>query len=232
MYGRIIDESNPRYRGPLPKPRGLLPVPPEIAEEISRDQAAHQPNYTDDYAKIDARRLDAEVLLRRRDGRLPDHTRGRRGAGRRTGRGRPVLRGDAARGAAGCHDPAPVRRQSHEPSRSSSPIPDAPGYGRYRTLGRSHPEPQDQPRRLEGDSVPSRFRDRNDDHAGLRGQEAGLADPEDTRCRAWSCTAKRSVPGCSGRGSSAWTRPNSSFPATSSATRTFRLPRRRGTSWD
>jgi hypothetical protein len=48
MYGRIIDESNPRYRGPFPKPRGLLPVPPEIAEEISRDQAAHQPNYTDE----------------------------------------------------------------------------------------------------------------------------------------------------------------------------------------
>lgn len=52
MYARIIDENNPRYRGPLPKPRGLLPVPPEIAEEISRDQAAHQPNYTDDYAKL------------------------------------------------------------------------------------------------------------------------------------------------------------------------------------
>ena len=52
MYARIIDESNPRYRGPLPKPRGLLPVPPEIAEEICRDQAANQPNYTDEYAKL------------------------------------------------------------------------------------------------------------------------------------------------------------------------------------
>ena len=52
MYGRIVDESNPRYCGPLPKPRGLLPVPLEIADEISRDQAAHQPNYTDDYAKL------------------------------------------------------------------------------------------------------------------------------------------------------------------------------------
>ena len=125
-----------------------------------------------------------------------------------------------------------MRRRFHEPSRSPSPTPDAPGYGRYRTLGRSRPEPQDQPRRLEGDSVPSRFRDRNDDHASLRGQEAGLADPEDSRCRAWSCTAKKSVPGCSGRGSSAWTRPNSSSPATSSATRTSRLTLRRGTSWD
>jgi len=52
MYARIIDESNPRYCGPLPKPRGLLPVPPEIAEEVSKDQAAHQPNYSDDYAKL------------------------------------------------------------------------------------------------------------------------------------------------------------------------------------
>ena len=52
MYARIIDETNPRYSGPLPKPRGLLPVPPEIAEEISRDQTAHQPYYTDAYAKM------------------------------------------------------------------------------------------------------------------------------------------------------------------------------------
>jgi hypothetical protein len=52
MYGRIIDENNPRYRGPLPKPRGLLLVPPEIADEVARDQAAHQPNYSDDYAKL------------------------------------------------------------------------------------------------------------------------------------------------------------------------------------
>jgi hypothetical protein len=51
MFARIVDENIPRYRGSLPKPRGLLPVPAEIAEEVSRDQAAHQPYYTDDYAK-------------------------------------------------------------------------------------------------------------------------------------------------------------------------------------
>ena len=34
------------------------------------------------------------------------------------------------------------------------------------------------------------------------------------------------------RGSSVWTRPNSSSPATSWATRTFRRPLKRGTSWD
>ena len=43
MFDRIIDENNPRYRGPLPKPRGLLPVPPEIAEELSWEQAAEHP---------------------------------------------------------------------------------------------------------------------------------------------------------------------------------------------
>jgi hypothetical protein len=52
MFDRIIDETNPRYHGPLPKPRGLLPVPPEIAEEISRVQTAHQLNFSDEYAKL------------------------------------------------------------------------------------------------------------------------------------------------------------------------------------
>ena len=51
MFGRIVDEKIPRYHGPLPKPRGLLPVPPEIATDVAREQAAHQPYYTDDYAK-------------------------------------------------------------------------------------------------------------------------------------------------------------------------------------
>ena len=52
MYARIIDENNPRYHGPLPKPRGLLAVPPEIADKVAREQAAHQPNYSDAYAKL------------------------------------------------------------------------------------------------------------------------------------------------------------------------------------
>jgi len=42
MFDRILDETNPRYCGPLPKPRGLLPVPPEIAEEVARDQVTRQ----------------------------------------------------------------------------------------------------------------------------------------------------------------------------------------------
>jgi hypothetical protein len=52
MYARIVDDSNPRYRGPLPKPRGLLPVPPDIEDEVKREQASQQPYYTDDYAKL------------------------------------------------------------------------------------------------------------------------------------------------------------------------------------
>jgi hypothetical protein len=53
MLERIIDESNPRYRGPLPKPRGLLPVPPEVDEELARAQAAHPlKRFSDDYAKL------------------------------------------------------------------------------------------------------------------------------------------------------------------------------------
>ena len=51
MLDRIIDETNPRYSGPLPKPRGLLPVPPEITDELSRVQAAHQLGFSADYAK-------------------------------------------------------------------------------------------------------------------------------------------------------------------------------------
>ena len=52
MFDRIIDESNPRYRGPLPKPRGLLPVPPEIAEELAHVQASHEPGFSDEYARM------------------------------------------------------------------------------------------------------------------------------------------------------------------------------------
>ena len=52
MSDRIIDENNPHFGGSLPKPRGPLPVPPEIADEVSREQAAQQRDYTEDYAKL------------------------------------------------------------------------------------------------------------------------------------------------------------------------------------
>jgi len=46
MYDGSSTRRIPAIAAPLPKPRGLLPVPPEIAEEVSREQAAHQPNYS------------------------------------------------------------------------------------------------------------------------------------------------------------------------------------------
>jgi hypothetical protein len=52
MFGDFVDATNPRYRGPLPKPRGILPVPPELVEELSRVQAAHHLKFSDDYAKM------------------------------------------------------------------------------------------------------------------------------------------------------------------------------------
>jgi hypothetical protein len=53
MFDRIIDENNPRYTGPLPRPRGLLPVPPEITEELARTQAAHPlKKFADSYVKM------------------------------------------------------------------------------------------------------------------------------------------------------------------------------------
>jgi hypothetical protein len=52
MYMQITDSMAPRFRGPGPPPRGLLPVPPEIQEQIAKDQSANQPYYTDEYAKL------------------------------------------------------------------------------------------------------------------------------------------------------------------------------------
>jgi hypothetical protein len=51
MPSRFIDVAAPRYNGPPPKPRGLLPVPREVAAAVAQEQARHQPYYTDEYAK-------------------------------------------------------------------------------------------------------------------------------------------------------------------------------------
>lgn len=51
MFSRFIDINAPRQDGSLPKPRGLLAVPPEVVESVAREQARHQPYYTDDYAR-------------------------------------------------------------------------------------------------------------------------------------------------------------------------------------
>jgi hypothetical protein len=48
----FTDLNAPKYRGPWPPPRGLLPVPPEIKEQVAREQARLQPYFTDAYAKL------------------------------------------------------------------------------------------------------------------------------------------------------------------------------------
>jgi hypothetical protein len=39
MYDRIIDTTLPAHDPTFVKPRGLLPVPPEVAEFVARDEA-------------------------------------------------------------------------------------------------------------------------------------------------------------------------------------------------
>src|SRR5712692_6101153 len=52
MSTRFIDPAAPRYHGPLPPPRGLLPLPAEFKEQVAKDQARLQPYYTNEYAKL------------------------------------------------------------------------------------------------------------------------------------------------------------------------------------
>jgi hypothetical protein len=39
MPGNFIDLSAPAFDPATPKPRGLLPVPPEVTEEVAREEA-------------------------------------------------------------------------------------------------------------------------------------------------------------------------------------------------
>ena len=43
MNGEIFDLSLPAHDPTAPKPRGLLPVPPEVEEAVAREQARLQP---------------------------------------------------------------------------------------------------------------------------------------------------------------------------------------------
>ena len=222
MFDRIIDESNPRYRGPLPKPRGLLPVPPEIAEEVSREQASQQPFYTDDYAK-----------LTRDDWTLRYYYEGETVACRSTpegvevlavgsGGGPPVLRGDAARETARRHDQGPLRRRSHEPSRSPSPAPDAPRQGDtvlwadlVLSLKTNRGTWEEVSFRVDSGTEMTTM-------PAFRAMTLDLPIPKNP-VSGLALYGQRSS-GLLRRGSSAWIQPNSSFPATSSATRMSSLP--------
>jgi hypothetical protein len=60
MSSEIIDLTLPAHDPNFPKPRGLLPVPPEVEEDITREQSQLQPYFTDEYAK----RARDEMTLR------------------------------------------------------------------------------------------------------------------------------------------------------------------------
>jgi hypothetical protein len=51
MSSEIYDLTLPAHDPNFPKPRGLLPVPPQVKEGVAREQARLQPYFTDEYAK-------------------------------------------------------------------------------------------------------------------------------------------------------------------------------------
>jgi hypothetical protein len=51
MASQFYDLSLPAHDPSFPKPRGLLPVPPEVEESVAGEKARHQPYFTDEYAK-------------------------------------------------------------------------------------------------------------------------------------------------------------------------------------
>jgi hypothetical protein len=60
MSSEIDDLALPAHDPNFPKPRGLLPVPPEVEEDVAREQARLQPYFTEEYAK----RARDEMTLR------------------------------------------------------------------------------------------------------------------------------------------------------------------------
>jgi hypothetical protein len=52
MAQEFTDISLPAHDPNFPKPRGLLPVPPEVEDDIAREQARLQLDFTEEYAKL------------------------------------------------------------------------------------------------------------------------------------------------------------------------------------
>ena len=81
----IIDLALPAHDPTFPKPRGLLPVPPEVAQSIADYEAECIRKHGTGYSPEARRRiLDANVLSWHCDGlvrRPPPHAPGRRGPG-------------------------------------------------------------------------------------------------------------------------------------------------------
>ena len=51
MASEFTDLTLPAHDPNFPKPRGLLPVPPEVEEDVAREQARLQPDFTEEYGK-------------------------------------------------------------------------------------------------------------------------------------------------------------------------------------
>jgi hypothetical protein len=51
MSSEIYDLTQPAHDPNIPKPRGLLPVPPFVEEAIAQDRAGMEQYYTDEFAQ-------------------------------------------------------------------------------------------------------------------------------------------------------------------------------------
>ncbi len=97
MVVHFIDETLPAHDPNFPKPRGLLPVPPEVAEIIASYEAElirkHGTSCTPEARQWMLDNDGPQLVLRQRLHRLPSHARGRRGSGGGLGGGSSVPRG-------------------------------------------------------------------------------------------------------------------------------------------
>jgi len=52
MPDQFIDRNTPRDQPPVHQlPRGVVKFPRHILEQVAKEQAAHQPYYTEEYAR-------------------------------------------------------------------------------------------------------------------------------------------------------------------------------------
>lgn len=63
MYGRITDLTLPAHDPNYPKPRGLLPVPPEIEDTVAREEARFVRQYGTGFSPEARRRMLNDLTL-------------------------------------------------------------------------------------------------------------------------------------------------------------------------
>jgi hypothetical protein len=51
MSSEIVESTLPAHDPTVPKPRGLLPVPPEVGKTVDEERTRLQPYFTDEYAR-------------------------------------------------------------------------------------------------------------------------------------------------------------------------------------